>query len=825
MKSLFIKLFLIVLFIIPISASAENYYFDATAGNDANTGTSTAQAWQTIGQLNSTTFLPGDNVFFKRGETFKGRLQLHDDTGSVGNVITFDAYDSGADPVLDAGGESRVLDIRNGASYLSFNNLDLTNATNDAIFLFTGNFQGLEFVDVDISSSTSSGLNVNVGATTQEVLFQNVTIASSSTGLGFNGVSTDDRIENVTVTNAGVGVRFANSATTSGLVIDGLNISNPTDDGLILRRIDDVNISNVTITNSQSDAIWIQHYSEDSIFSDLNISTTTTGYGIRHDGIADSIQILDSSVLHTAVQGVHINGIGSNVIRNLTVESSGGSGLIYTGANSISEVTISDSLFQNNTDNGLLITGDGFATTTDTSASNNLNDGFNIRTSIHVVFDSTSADSNGVDGIGSDGDGYSWHDSSTGVLKNSVASNNKKSGLANISTTDVDVFNNIFSHTSSGTLSAVYFSDSSTARVFNNTFVNLSQEDDAIRFTGTTAGTVQNNLIYGFDTGISNGTTGSFVERNNLVFNSVTSFSGFTQSASSLTSDPNLKDVVGGDYRPNVNSIAAEAGDNTFCPATDYDGAKFGSPCDIGAFASEIKKSPGTRVGTRREDASAEKLTEDSELIEEVVISTLRPVTTNISPLTKQTNSTSDITALQTFLNTLEGTNLPIDGTYDTADINAVKAYQTKYAKAILSVWGLTEPTGYVGITTRLHMSARIKGKTAQCPVFTEYNALTQPNAFTVITASPEVSKTQDLLRDLGFYAGLSTGVFDSNTNLAIKAFQQNFKEVMLDPWNITAPTGIKYKTTNKFMNYLSGCDTEEVQLEGVGTYEGIKLN
>lgn len=203
----------------------------------------------------------------------------------------------------------------------------------------------------------------------------------------------------------------------------------------------------------------------------------------------------------------------------------------------------------------------------------------------------------------------------------------------------------------------------------------------------------------------------------------------------------------------------------------------------------------------------------------------LTPITTNLSALNPATNPRADTIALQTFLNTIEGTNLTVDGTYDADDVAAVMAYQTKYAQAILSVWNLTEPTGYVGITTRLHMNARIKGKTAVCPVFTEYNARTQPNGFTVITTSPEIATTQDLLRDLGFYTGLSTGTFDFSTDQAMKVFQTNFNEVMLDPWNITAPTGIKYKTTNKFMNYLSGCDTGAVQLEGIGAYSGYGLN
>lgn len=224
--------------------------------------------------------------------------------------------------------------------------------------------------------------------------------------------------------------------------------------------------------------------------------------------------------------------------------------------------------------------------------------------------------------------------------------------------------------------------------------------------------------------------------------------------------------------------------------------------------------STGTLVGVREARQAQQAATAlDLELIKQ-----------NVSASFPDANNTADVSALQTFLNAVEGANLAVDGAYDADDVAAVKAYQIKYSRAILDIWGLEEPTGYVGITTRLHINARINGRTAQCPEYVEFNAMTQPNSFSVITNSPEVAKLQNLLRDLDMYAGAATGVFDAATDAALRNFQLTFKDVMLDPWNITAPTGIKYKTTNKFLNYLAGCDTPAVFLEGVGLYEGIGL-
>jgi len=69
------------------------YYVDATLGDDAHPGTR-AEPWQTIAKVNGETFLPGDHVLFKRGETWREQLNIPS-SGSAGLPITFSAYGSG----------------------------------------------------------------------------------------------------------------------------------------------------------------------------------------------------------------------------------------------------------------------------------------------------------------------------------------------------------------------------------------------------------------------------------------------------------------------------------------------------------------------------------------------------------------------------------------------------------------------------------------------------------------------------------------------------------------------------------------------------------
>ena len=91
--------FIIVMIGISRLASATTYYVSASSGNDANGGTSSGTAWQTIAKVNSHTFLPGDSILFRRGDVWNESL-APPSSGGAGNPITFDAYGVGQAPNL-----------------------------------------------------------------------------------------------------------------------------------------------------------------------------------------------------------------------------------------------------------------------------------------------------------------------------------------------------------------------------------------------------------------------------------------------------------------------------------------------------------------------------------------------------------------------------------------------------------------------------------------------------------------------------------------------------------------------------------------------------
>jgi hypothetical protein len=95
-----------------VSADAQDYYVDATLGNDSYNGLyPTFQGgsngpWKTLSKVQTVwtagSFNPGDVIKFKRGEEWRESLLLSSNSnGEAGNPITVSAYGSGALPIFN----------------------------------------------------------------------------------------------------------------------------------------------------------------------------------------------------------------------------------------------------------------------------------------------------------------------------------------------------------------------------------------------------------------------------------------------------------------------------------------------------------------------------------------------------------------------------------------------------------------------------------------------------------------------------------------------------------------------------------------------------
>ena len=122
----------IVVLLLSFSLCAQNqYYLSSSTGNDNNNGSQT-QPWKTLSKLSNTTLGPGDTVYFKKGDTFRGHYVVNG-SGTEGNPITFKSYGSGNQPVIsgsdhdDGGGDYQEAILVENEDNMIFEDLEIQN--------------------------------------------------------------------------------------------------------------------------------------------------------------------------------------------------------------------------------------------------------------------------------------------------------------------------------------------------------------------------------------------------------------------------------------------------------------------------------------------------------------------------------------------------------------------------------------------------------------------------------------------------------------------------------------------------------------------------
>jgi len=228
----------------PPAITSTTYYVSPT-GSDSNSGTSPAQAWQTVGRVNSAQLAPGDGVLFEGGQSFSDAVLMPPSSGTVGKPIVFGSYGSG-----DA-------TITRGAWFVQ----------NDLAFedlIFNGTFQGGSAVKGTSSGITLDGVSISLPDGNQSLgLFSN----------GDNWV-----IEHSQISNAGL----------SGMLLNG----------------DDYLIADNALTNTGLDTT--NGYNNHGIYLDAS-DATITGNTITNFAVsAVSVRYRNSTVTDNAISGGQI---------------------------------------------------------------------------------------------------------------------------------------------------------------------------------------------------------------------------------------------------------------------------------------------------------------------------------------------------------------------------------------------------------------------------------------------------------------------------------------------------------------------------------------
>ncbi|MES2277196.1 MAG: DNRLRE domain-containing protein [Bacteroidota bacterium] len=213
-----------------------NVYYVDPAGNDASDGLSTGTAWKTLAKVDSTTFSPGDQLLFKCGSSWAGRLQPKG-SGISGSPIVIDMYGSGSKPLINGNGTNGATGLTlSNQSYWEVNNLEITNTqTVGGTSVLRG---------IAINSSGSGAVNhvyiqncyvhdvnaVGVGGTNY---------SKASGGIIYSGYFNDVLVKNCHVANCAVeGIRNTASATLSTNIIFQNNlVENVYGDGIVMSNV------------------------------------------------------------------------------------------------------------------------------------------------------------------------------------------------------------------------------------------------------------------------------------------------------------------------------------------------------------------------------------------------------------------------------------------------------------------------------------------------------------------------------------------------------------------------------------------------------------
>ena len=102
------------------------YYVSNSQGNDSNNGTSQTTPWKTLSKVSSASLNPGDQVLFRRNDTWIGERLSVSRSGNQNNLISFKSYGSGNKPLINGNlaFNDYVVRVNSSVSYLKFEDIE-----------------------------------------------------------------------------------------------------------------------------------------------------------------------------------------------------------------------------------------------------------------------------------------------------------------------------------------------------------------------------------------------------------------------------------------------------------------------------------------------------------------------------------------------------------------------------------------------------------------------------------------------------------------------------------------------------------------------------
>jgi parallel beta-helix repeat protein len=349
---------LVIVFFSLCSVLSATKYYISSDGDDKNDGKSELTAWKTIEKVNSyfQIFNSGDEILFRRGDTFYGTIYITK-SGSSGNNIIIGAYGDGSDPVItgletleswtnETGGIwSKSIECESIPKYILINNFGyaMGRYPNNS-FLFYETFNtNLSISDNQLTSNTDwTGAEAVIrkndwtmdrciitkhsGPDLHYTSLGSASNATRNNGYFFqNDLRTLDNFGEWYYDGAKIYVYFGSEKP------DNYIIKIPTIDNLIHNHTYDyLTIENISFIGSGSSAISFENYTD--YYTIRNCHFVFSGENAIKLIVARYGNIENNQMLNSVRCGIFLDsGTDNNIINNTVINSGFLPGADYTG--------------------------------------------------------------------------------------------------------------------------------------------------------------------------------------------------------------------------------------------------------------------------------------------------------------------------------------------------------------------------------------------------------------------------------------------------------------------------------------------------------------
>ena len=369
----FYSLLLSLILVISFTSVNAAVYYVSTSGSDSNPGTEAAP-WATLSKVNSTSFLPGDQVLFQRGDVWTGTINVTT-SGTEGIPVVYGAYGTGAKPIIK--GSTPVtgwtqysgniykakLATRTNQVFLDGVKLDLSKSTapdSTTWYVVTSKTDDTTFISNNLIGTDWTNAYLAFRPVDWAFETQRVTSCNSSTGevtiesaLGYTlGVGTPFFVINsVDLMEAGTWCYNESDSTLYVWTPTGDSPSNhvveasTVDYGFKGENNKNIAINNITIKNFNLKGI--------NIYSVLNVVEHADNILIDNCTLTDNYFVgINLGCYETTGTGINYTGAPNSKISNCTINGTSGVGItFYAGSNYTSSAGSGGAILNNTISN------------------------------------------------------------------------------------------------------------------------------------------------------------------------------------------------------------------------------------------------------------------------------------------------------------------------------------------------------------------------------------------------------------------------------------------------------------------------------------------